>query len=90
MNLLAQAVNDGVDATPMLFGGGMMLVFMVLGLAALALWLWALIDAIRNPALDSNMRIVWILVIVFTNWIGALIYLAVGRSGTSSVKRAAS
>ena len=52
----------------------------VLGLAALAVWIWALVDAIQNPALDSTMRIVWVLVIVFTQIIGAIIYLAVGRS----------
>jgi hypothetical protein len=65
----------------------MMLVMIVLGLAALALWIWALIDAIRNPALDPTMRIVWVLVIVLTSWIGALIYLAVGRSGTPGVTK---
>jgi len=69
-------------------GGGMMLVMVVLGLAALALWIWALIDAIRNPALDPTMRIVWILVIVLTSWIGALMYLAIGRSATPGVTKA--
>jgi hypothetical protein len=49
-------------------------------IAAFAVWIWALVDAITNPALDSTMRIVWILVIVFTQIIGAIIYLAVGRS----------
>jgi Phospholipase_D-nuclease N-terminal len=84
MNLLAQA--EGINATPFVFGGGMMLVMILLGLAALALWLWALIDAIRNPALDPTMRIVWILVIVLTSWIGALIYLAIGRNATASLR----
>jgi len=74
------------DATPLVFGGGMMLLCVTLALAALALWLWALIDAIRNPALDPTMRIVWILVIVFTSWIGALIYLAIGRNVTAGLK----
>jgi len=52
----------------------------ILGIAALGVWIWALIDAIRNSTLDSTMRIVWVLVIVFTQIIGAIIYLAVGRS----------
>lgn len=82
--LLAQ--NDGGgEAGALLFGGGCMLISVILGLLALAFWLWALIDAIRNPALDSNMRIVWILVILLTNWIGALIYLLIGRTGKPKV-----
>lgn len=80
MNLLAQAVNQPVDAAPFVFGGGMLLVIIVLGIAGLALWVWALIDAIQNPSLDPTMRVVWILVIIFTNWLGALIYLLAGRS----------
>ena len=62
-------------------GFGILWILMfILGLAALAVWIWALVDAIQNPALDSTMRIVWVLVIVFTQIIGAIIYLAVGRS----------
>jgi hypothetical protein len=60
--------------------GGLAILWIVLAIAALAIWVWALIDAIQNPALDSTMRIVWILVIVFTQIIGAVIYLAIGRS----------
>ena len=68
---------------------GFGLIWLVLALAALAVWIWALVDAIQNPALDSTMRIVWILVIVFTQIIGAIIYLAVGRSmGRSPGSRA--
>lgn len=64
-----------------LVGGGMMLVMIILGLAALALWIWALVDAIKNRALSDNERIIWVLVILLTNWLGALIYLLVGRKG---------
>jgi len=80
MHLLAQAANNPVDAAPFMLGGAMFLVAILLAVLALVLWLWALIDAIQNPRLDSTMRIVWILVIIFTNWIGALIYLLVGRT----------
>jgi hypothetical protein len=73
--LLAQNVGD------FFVGFGILWVFMfLLGIAAFVVWVWALIDAIQNPALDSTMRIVWVLVIVFTQIIGAIIYLAVGRT----------
>ena len=55
----------------------------VLAIAGVVLWVWALVDAIRNPALDDTMRIVWVLVILFTNLLGAIIYLLIGRSTQS-------
>ena len=73
--LLAQ--NDGgVEAI-----GGLVciLVSAVIGIAIFVIWLWALIDAIKNPALDSTMKLVWVLVIVFTGILGAILYLILGR-----------
>jgi hypothetical protein len=80
MNGLLLAQNAG-DIGGFFVGFGILWVFMfLLGIAALVIWVWALVDAIQNPALDSTMRIVWILVIVFTQIIGAIIFLIVGRS----------
>jgi len=60
--------------------GGVLILLVVLALAAL--WLWALVDAIRVPD-DGDYRagtkLVWVLVIVLTGFIGAAVYLAVGR-----------
>ncbi|MGZ5327592.1 MAG: PLDc N-terminal domain-containing protein [Actinomycetota bacterium] len=74
-------------------GGGVVLillaVFMILGIAALGVWIWALVDAIQVP--DDSMyragtKLVWVLVIVFLQVIGAVIYFAIGRpaKGTAS------
>jgi hypothetical protein len=66
-------------------GGGLlvggMLCWMVFGLIGVVFWLWALVDAIRNPALDSTMRLIWVLVIIFLSLLGALLYLVIGRGG---------
>lgn len=67
--------------------GAFMILCMLLGVVYLAIWIWALVDAIQNPALDNTMRLVWILVIVFTQLIGAIIYLLVGRSTTRHAPR---
>jgi hypothetical protein len=72
--LLAQAQGDGGSAIAM-FALGLLLVSLFFFL----LWVFALVDAIKNPALDNNERLIWVLVIVLTNWIGALIYLVAGR-----------
>jgi Phospholipase_D-nuclease N-terminal len=60
--------------------GGVLILLLVLALVAL--WIWALVDAIRVPD-DAHYRagtkLIWILVIVLTGFIGAAVYLAVGR-----------
>ncbi len=42
-------------------------------------WIWMLIDCLINEPSEGNDKIVWVLVIVFTHWIGALIYLFLQR-----------
>ena len=43
------------------------------------LWIWTLIDCIKNESTEGNERIVWVVVIAVTHWIGALIYLIARR-----------
>jgi hypothetical protein len=60
--------------------GSALILLVILALAAL--WVWALVDAIRVPHdrdYRAGTKLVWILVIVLTGFIGAAVYLAVGR-----------
>lgn len=57
----------------------LMLLLLPVSLALFAFWLWMLIHAIQNRGLNDSERIVWVIVIVFVNLIGALIYFFVGR-----------
>src|SRR5258705_11751 len=59
---------------------GAMLIWLLVAVAWIGVWIWALVDAIRNPALDSTTRLIWVLVILFAQVIGAVVYLAIGRS----------
>jgi hypothetical protein len=57
-------------------------VFMLFFIANLVLVIWSLIDAIKVPddsMFEAGTKLIWVLVIVFTGFIGAIIYLAVGR-----------
>ena len=67
------------------FGLGV-IAFLLVGVGGFVLWLWALIDAIRTPdtAYRTGSQLIWVLVIVLANVIGAILYLAVERSGRSS------
>ncbi|MBV9689397.1 MAG: PLDc_N domain-containing protein [Ktedonobacteraceae bacterium] len=53
--------------------------FFVIAILGTIFWIWMLIDcATKEPAEGSN-KIVWILIILFTHFIGALIYYIVRR-----------
>lgn len=54
------------------------LLFICAGLLGSVLWIWMLIDCASNEP-EGTDKIVWILVIVFTHLLGALIYLLVRR-----------
>ena len=76
--IFAQNAGDAVN-----WGIGPFVIFLIgLGLIGFVIWLWALMDAIRNPALDDTMRIVWALVIVLTGIVGVSLYAVIGRSKT--------
>lgn len=37
-------------------------------------WIWMIVDCAKRRFKSDTEKIVWILVIIFTSWIGALIY----------------
>ena len=53
----------------------------ILGLALFAFWIWMIIDCATNEpdTPGSNTKIMWILIIILTNWVGAAIYYLVRR-----------
>jgi hypothetical protein len=57
--------------------GGFFLIFafiFLFSIAAMAFWIWMLVDCAQRKFKKENDKVVWILVIVLTHWIGALIY----------------
>jgi hypothetical protein len=50
-----------------------------IGILGTIFWIWMLVDCIQNRGLQESTKIIWILVIVFTHFIGALIYFFAGR-----------
>ena len=51
-----------------------LLVLLPVTLAGLAFWVWMLVDCATNEPSVGNDKLVWIIIIVFTQIIGALIY----------------
>ena len=65
-----------------LFGGLEILLLLFLApiaLAVFAFWIWMLIHAATNRGLTDTEKLMWVLIIVFVHFIGALIYFFVGR-----------
>lgn len=67
-----------------LCGGWLMVMLLSLFLLPIALalfvfWIWMLVEAIQNKGLSEGEKIAWVLVIVFTHWLGALLYLLIGH-----------
>lgn len=51
--------------------------FIILGL--IGLWIWMLVDCIKReeedfPPMGDNTKLIWILIVALTGWIGAIIY----------------
>lgn len=42
-------------------------------------WIVAIIDVVKRDFPGENDKLIWVLVVVLANWVGALIYWFVGR-----------
>ena len=58
---------------------GLWFMGIALSLAITAFWVWMLVDCLTNMDSKGKDKIIWILVIVFTNLICALVYYFVQR-----------
>ena len=76
--ILAQNSGPPADAAAglcfLFFYLACMMFSVVLSLAALGFWVWMLVDCVSNEPNEGNDKIVWILIIVLTGWIGGLVY----------------
>lgn len=54
-------------------------IFLFIGIGGTMLWIWMIVDCAINEPSEGNDKLIWILIIVLTHWIGALIYLLVRR-----------
>jgi hypothetical protein len=59
----------------LLFG----LAFFSLAVVGTAFWIWMLVDCATKETTQGNEKLVWVLIILLTHWIGAAIYFFVRR-----------
>jgi hypothetical protein len=51
----------------------------VIGIFGAGFWIWMLVECATKEADTGNTKVVWAIIIVFTNMIGATIYYFVRR-----------
>ena len=81
----SSSANDEVGAAALagffgIFGAFWLIWFavvlglMALNIAGIVFWIMMIIDAAKRNFKNENDKTLWILVLVFTSWIGALVY----------------
>ena len=48
--------------------------FFVIGVLGTIFWIWMLVECVTREPAEGNDRIVWMLVILLTHFVGALVY----------------
>ncbi len=54
-------------------------IFFALGIGGTVLWVWMIIDCATKEPSEGNDKLIWLLIILLTHLLGALIYLLVRR-----------
>lgn len=58
---------------------------LIIGIGGTILWIWAIINCIQNRRLSDGEKVLWVLLIIFTHLIGAIIYFIVSRSSNRMI-----
>jgi phospholipase D-like protein len=64
--------------------GGILFLSVLLGF--FVFWIWSLVDTIRVPdesAFRAGSKVIWVVVIAVTGFIGSIVYLVMGRPRTA-------
>ncbi len=61
-----------------IMGLSFLLMMSLVTIAAFALWIWTLIDILRNEFTGSN-KLIWLLAVILVPLIGMILYLFIGR-----------
>lgn len=49
----------------------------LISIAIVIFWIWMLVDCAKRKFRNTVEKVIWILVLVFISWIGAIIYLII-------------
>ncbi|MCD4806140.1 MAG: PLD nuclease N-terminal domain-containing protein [Methanococcoides sp.] len=65
------------------------LLFAGIAIGSTIFWIWMLIDCVMNKPSHGNDKLIWVIIIVFAQLLGALIYFIFRRQKSNAVSDAA-
>lgn len=65
-------------------GGLGLILILLISLAYFILWVYCLLDVIRSDFRDSNMKLIWVVVLLFAHVLGPIVYLVIGKGTKTS------
>lgn len=65
-------------------GGSFLILFLLISIAYFIFWVYCLIDVIRSDFKDPNMKLVWVVVLLFAHGLGPIAYLIIGKGSKSN------
>jgi hypothetical protein len=65
-------------------GGGGLILFLLISIAYFILWIYYLVGVIRSNLKDSNMKLIWVVVLLFADVLGPIAYLVLGKGTKTS------
>lgn len=65
-------------------GGGFIVVVLLFSLAYFILWVYCLVDAIRSDFKDQNMKLIWIIILLFAHGLGPIAYLILSKGSKTT------
>lgn len=58
--------------------GSLEILLILMALLALLLAILALVDIVKNK-FEENSKLIWVIIVIFTNIIGVILYFTIGR-----------
>lgn len=56
-----------------------LVVILVVAVFVIVIPLWALVDIVRSK-FEGNMQLIWVIIVVFLSFLGAILYFAMGKN----------
>ncbi|HMD89090.1 MAG TPA: PLD nuclease N-terminal domain-containing protein [Anaerolineaceae bacterium] len=77
---IGEGLNNLIATFVATLGGGLgTLLILGCGLSPLIFTIWTMVDCIKNEPNSGNDKIIWVLIILFLNFIGSFLYILIRR-----------
>lgn len=73
--LLLSAAGAGAGVAVIL----LFLFFILIGIASTVFWIVEIVDVVKRDFQEPNNKVIWLLVIIFLHFFGAILYYFIGK-----------